>query len=174
MRPDNYFIEFARSEIDQSVADRFEKQVVLRPDRLAVKTKLHQLTYRDFNGLANRIARAVRQRSHNNEPVALLLEHDASALVSIFGVLKAGKCFVPLDPSLPKSRLEFMLDDAGAELIVTNDQRLSLARELLDTSRGIIDLDRLDASTGTENLGLSISPDSVTCILYTSGITGRP
>ena len=174
MRPDNYFIEFARSEIDQSVADRFEKQVVLRPDRLAVKTKLHQLTYRDFNGLANRIARAVRQRSHNNEPVALLLEHDASALVSIFGVLKAGKCFVPLDPSLPKSRLESMLDDAGAELIVTNDQRLSLARELLDTSRGIIDLDRLDASTGTENLGLSISPDSVTCILYTSGITGRP
>ena len=174
MRPDNCFIEFARSEIEQSVADRFEKQAILHPDHLAVKTKLHQLTYLDFNGLANRIARALRQQSHKSEPVALLLEHDASAVVAIFGVLKTGKCFVPLDPALPKSRLEFMLHDSGAQLIVTNDQRVSLARELVDTSRSVIDLDRLDTSLGTDNLGLSISPDSVTCILYTSGITGEP
>ncbi len=174
MRPDNCFIEFARSEIDQSVADRFEKQVLLHLDHLAVKTKLHQLTYRDFNGLANQIARAIRQQSADERPVALLLEHDASAVVSMFGVLKAGKCFVPLDPALPKFRLEFMLNDSGAELIVTNDQCLSLAHELLNTSRSIIDLDRLDTSLGTDNLGLSISSDSVTCILYTSGITGRP
>ena len=174
MQPEHCFIEFARSEIDQSVADRFEKQVVLYPHHLAVKTKLHQLTYFEFNGLANRIARAVRQRSHSNKPVALLLEHDASAVVSIFGVLKTGGCFVPLDPALPKSRLEFMLDDCGAKLIVTNDQRLSLASELLNTSRSIIDLDELDTSLGTDNLGLSIRSDGVTCILYTSGITGRP
>ena len=65
-----------------------------------------------------------------------------------------------------------MLDDSGAELIVTNDQRLSLARELLDTSRGYHRPGSTRCLTGTENLGLSISPDSVTCILYTSGITG--
>ena len=56
-----------------------------------------------------------------------------------------------------------MLHDSGAQLIVTNNQRLSLARELVDTSRSVIDLDRLDTSLGTENLGLSILPDSMNC-----------
>ena len=55
MRPDSCFIEFARSEIDQSVADRFEKQAILYPHHLAVKTKLHQLTYDDFNHRSDRL-----------------------------------------------------------------------------------------------------------------------
>ena len=99
--PGPRFTEFTREEIEKSVPERFEKQVAQYPDHLAVKTKLHRFTYNEFNKFANRIARAITQRSGDNDAVALLLGHDSSAIVCIFGVLKAGRCFVPLDPLLP-------------------------------------------------------------------------
>ena len=128
MAPDNCFIEFTKEDIEQSVSDRFEQQVVLYPDHRAIKTGVNQLTYSDFNRLANRLARAIRQQSHNNAALALLLEHEAAAIVSIFGVLKAGRSFVPLDPSRPLSRLKYMLEDSGAKVMVANNQSLALAR----------------------------------------------
>ena len=174
MAPDNCFIEFTKEDIEQSVSDRFEQQVVLYPDHRAIKTGVNQLTYSDFNRLANRLARAIRQQSHNNAALALLLEHEAAAIVSIFGVLKAGRSFVPLDPSLPLSRLKYMLDDSGAKVMVANNQTLALARALVDGFRKVINLDRLDSSLGSDNLEIAISPDKMSCILYTSGTTGRP
>src|SRR5207247_7270415 len=102
--------ELTKEDIEQSVSDRFEQQVVLYPDHRAIKTGVNQLTYSDFNKLANRPARAIKQQSHNNAALTLLLEHEAAAIISIFGVLKAGRSFVPLDPSLPLSSLHYMFD----------------------------------------------------------------
>jgi amino acid adenylation domain-containing protein len=173
--PTSRFVPFQKDEIEQSIPERFEKQVVQYPDRLAVKTKTKQLSYADFNQVANRLARAISgHRSQENEPVALLLDHDASAIVAIFGALKAGRSFVPLDPSLPLSRLKYMLDDSGAKLIVTESHCLRLAQGLLERFRGIIDLDEVDALAATDNLRLTISPADKCCILYTSGTTGKP
>ena len=172
--PGPRFTEFTREEIEKSVPERFERQVAQYPDHLAVKTKLHRFTYNEFNKFANRIARAITQRSGDNDAVALLLGHDSSAIVCIFGVLKAGRCFVPLDPLLPPSRLNYMLGDSRAKIVVTNNQFLALAQRLLGCSPTILNIDQLDLSMNADNLGLSISPDSMSCILYTSGTTGLP
>jgi amino acid adenylation domain-containing protein len=173
--PTSRFLPFQKDEIEQSIPERFEKQVARYPDRIAVKTKTKQLSYADFNQVANRLARAISEhRSQENEPVALLLDHDASAIVAIFGALKAGRSFVPLDPSLPLSRLKYMLDDSGAKVIVTENHCLRLAQGLLERFRGIIDLDEVDALAATDNLRLPISPADKSCILYTSGTTGKP
>jgi len=168
------FVKFEKQATENSVPDRFEQQVAAYPDHLAVKTRLHQLTYSAFNKVANRIAHTVGQQSGKAEPVALLLDHDAWAVVAIFGLLKAGRSFVPLDPSLPEVRLKYMLEDSGAKLIITNSERLNLSQVLRGKSRGVIDLDHLDVSLPNDNPGMSISPGSMTCILYTSGTTGRP
>ena len=174
VRPGPRFVEFTREDLEQSVPERFEKQVAKFPNHLAVKTRLHYLTYTALNRSANLLARAIRQQSGNDNAVALLLEHDAPAIVAMIGALKGGTIFVPLDPSLPHSRIKYILNDSGANLIITNSQSLALAQDLLDSSCSLIDMDRLDTSLATDDLGIPISPDSISYILYTSGSTGRP
>ena len=103
--PSGLFVEFKKQEIEQSIPGRFEKIVRQYPERLAVKTKDRSLTYGELNQAANRIAHAIlAKRGQGSEPIALLLENDASMIAAILGVLKAGKIYVPMDPSLPRAR----------------------------------------------------------------------
>src|SRR3989337_3720481 len=94
------FVKFSRDDVETSVPKRFERQAALYPDHIAVKTRFQHITYSEFNKSANQIARAVRQHSSNDQPIALLLDHDLPAIVAIFAVLQAPKCSVPLAPSL--------------------------------------------------------------------------
>ena len=66
------------------------------------------------------------------------------------------------------------MNDSGASLIITNSQILGLAQNLFDGSRSCIDMDHLDTSLAPDNSGIALSPDSISCILYTSGSTGQP
>ena len=95
-------------------------------------------------------------------------------VASILGVLKAGKFYVPLDPSYPQARTTYMLEDSDAHLIVTNTQNLSLAKELAQNGRQVMNFDELDLSLSTENLELCVSPDNLAYMIYTSGSTGQP
>jgi amino acid adenylation domain-containing protein len=173
--PTNPFVEFRKEEIEQSIVDRFERQVRSHPNRLAVKTRNHEFTYGALNQAANRLARAIlAQRGRREEPVALLLENDAPMIAAILGVIKTGKLYVPLDRAYPRARIAYVLEDSGAGLVVTNDRNLSLAEELTDQAHQLINMDALDSSLSAENLGLSISPEAKLYILYTSGSTGQP
>ena len=173
--PTGTFIEFRREEIEQSIPERFEQQVRRYPDRLAVKTKRHALTYEALNQAANRIAQAIlAYRGAGPEPVALLLEKDAPLLAAIFGALKAGKFYVPLDPSFPQARTAYMLGNSQAGLVVTNSQNLALARELAQDARQLLNIDALDSRLSTADPGLGIPADSLAYIIYTSGSTGQP
>ena len=143
-------------------------------DRLAVKTQYHELTYNMLNQAANRIARAIlSQRGEGNEPIALLLEKGASLIAAIIGVLKAGKIYVALDPSFPFARIDAILKDSQAGLLVTNNRNARMAVELAQNVCRWINLDELDPILSTENPGLFLSPDTLACILYTSGSTGE-
>src|SRR5215213_9799982 len=158
----NAFIQFEEEETEQSIPQRFEQQVSRYPDRLAVKTKSRQLTYAALNKVANRVARALlAQRGEGPESIALLLEHDALMIGAIIGVLKAGKVYVPLDPSFPHARNAYILKDSQAGLIITNTENRSLADSLSDTRHSLIDIDAIDATLSDENVNLSISADSL-------------
>ena len=173
--PSGAFVEFKKQEIEQSISERFEKMVAKYPGRVAVKTKHYELTYNELNKAVNRVGRAIlAQRGQGNEPVALLLKNDAPMIVAIVGALKAGKLFVPLDSSSPQARNSYILEDSQAELIVTDNENISLALELAHSGRRVINVDKIDTGAPEQNLGLSISPDSLAYILYTSGSTGQP
>src|SRR5690348_11169385 len=102
-------------ECGSSLVARFEQQVRLNPDRLALKSRAHTLTYAALNGWANRIARAVLEaRGEGSEPVALLFDQGALLLATLLGVLKAGKAYVPLDPLYPPARNAEILRDSQA------------------------------------------------------------
>jgi amino acid adenylation domain-containing protein len=172
--PTNPFVEFRKEDIEGSIPDRFEQQVAKYPDRIALKTDGHELTYHVLNQAANRVARVLRAQSGTEEPVALLLKQGAPVVAAILGVLKAGKIFVPLDASFPRARMSYMLEDSQAGLIVTDNQNLALAQELAQNTLQVINIDDSDSRFSTENIGLSISPDSLAYIIYTSGSTGQP
>ena len=172
--PKNSFAEFSIEETEQSISERFEKQVRKYPRQIAVKTSDTQLTYADLNDLANRLGRTLLQQFRDNKPIAILLDHDAPAVVAIFAALKTSKLFFLLDPALPAERLGQILSDSGSDSIVTNDKFFPGASGLLESRGRIVNLDKPDNSTSTENLDLKISADSIAYILYTSGSTGKP
>ena len=84
----------------RTIPNRFERQVPRYPDNLAIKTDSEELTYKDLNEAANQVAIAVVQQIvFGAEPIGLLFDQDSQTITAIFGALKAGKIFVPLDPS---------------------------------------------------------------------------
>ena len=175
IHPTNAFIRFAKEETERSIPQRFEQQVRRYPDRLAVKRRNQQLSYAALNKVANRVARALlAQRGEGAESIALLLEHNASMIAAILGVLKAGKVYVPLDPSFPYARNAYILEDSQAGLIITNNENRSLAESLRESGHSLSNIDEIDATLSDENVNLSISADNLANIIYTSGSTGQP
>ena len=174
IHPTGTFIPFPTEAIDQSIPELFEKQVHACPNRLAVRTRHHVFTYDELNRAANRVAHAIiGQRGRGEENIALLLEHGALQIVAILGVLKAGKVYVPLDPSYPRKRLAYMLEDSQAELLLTNQTNRSMADSLAQNVP-VIDIGVLDSTSSAENLSLPYSSKGLALILYTSGSTGTP
>ncbi len=173
--PTNPFIVFKSEEIEQTIQERFEKQVSSYPGNTALRIGKEIWTYQNLNHKANQIARAILGASGSGEHrIALLLNHNASMVAGILGILKAGKTYVPLDAIHPAQRLTHILSDSGAEALLTDNTNLPLAQALIKESLQVINLDQIDASTPGHNLELPCTPDSLAYILYTSGSTGEP
>lgn len=173
--PKGTFVKFPPEDVETSIPERFENIVSKFPDRLAIKTNEDAITYDELNKDANRLARSIlRRRGRETQPIGLLLDHDASVIAALLGTLKAGKFFVPLDPSCPESRLRYVLKDSRASLLVTNSRNLPLARRLVHDSDQIVNSEELDAGFSNDNLGLQIPSVKIVSILYTSGSTGQP
>jgi amino acid adenylation domain-containing protein len=173
--PASRHIPFRNEDLEQSVPDRFEQQVRRYPDKLAVRSRHHAFTYSGLNASANRIAHAILARlGEGNEPVALLFDHGAPVVAAIFGALKAGKIYVPLDPVIPRSRTEYILSDTGVRLIIAQDRTLSLACELAPEGCAVLNGDEIGDTVSTDDPRLPLSPDTLACIFFTSGSTGQP
>ncbi|MGH7833983.1 MAG: AMP-binding protein, partial [Candidatus Binatia bacterium] len=161
--------------MESSVPARFGRIAGRFPDRLAVKTGNELLTYAELNARANGVARAiVARQGPEAAPVALLLEKGASLVTATIGVLKAGKFFVTLDPSLPRDRITTVLEDSQVTLMITDRQNLSLAGEAASPECRLLDLQSVDRGISEGDLELGISPRALATIVYTSGSTGEP
>lgn len=172
--PDKSFTEFSKAAIEQSIPTRFSEQVRKYPHNIAIHTNNYQWTYESLNQRANAIAQTLWQRfGDTSERIALLLEHDAPAIASILGALKAGKTYVPLDPTYPQLRLAYILEDSQAIAILTNNKNLALAQELASEKTEILNIDEIELTSSGNEVNLS-TPDTLAYILYTSGSTGQP
>jgi len=160
---------------DRCIHEAFETQVERIPDAVAVRYGRQQLSYRELSQRANQLAHHLRELGVGPEVrVALCLEPSLDLIVGILAVLKAGGVYVPLDPSYPQERLAFMLQDARAPVLVTQQDlcgrlpRHSAIVVCLDTERAAVA--RYDKVTPTTPM----TPANAAYVIYTSGSTGRP
>ncbi len=171
----NPFIEFKHGDIDQSIPDRFEQQVMAYPSQIAIQTNRIQLSYNELNQAANSLAQVIRSQVSGGElRVALWMEHDAPLIVAMLGVLKAGGTCIPLEPSYPEARAAYILKDSQPDLIVTSSKNLAMAQQLVRGVCQVLEIDRLDSTLSTDDSNLHLSPDTLAYVLYTSGTTGYP
>ncbi len=173
--PDKPFLEFKKAEINQSIIDRFERQVTRYPSRLAVKTEKAQLTYAELNQAANRIARAIiERRGQANEPVALFFDQGVQLISAMFAVLKAGKSYIALDTSFPPSKNLSLVKHCRPGLILTGRDHYHTVRKLFENAPPLLNIDEAGPLYSPENLDLPVSPEATAYIIYTSGSTGEP
>jgi amino acid adenylation domain-containing protein len=170
------FVPFPERALEGSVVDRFEEQVEMHRERLALKVGDAGLSYGELNARANRIAHALLGVCGEQPVPVVLLSDDTTALVAaIVGVLKSGNFYVILDPTDPPSRLRALFADTQADVVVCTGSTRALVSEL-DPSARTLDLDEVlrRDDLPTRNPGRSIAPDALMNIMYTSGSTGRP
>jgi amino acid adenylation domain-containing protein len=175
--PSGAFVEFKREEIEQSIPERFERIVRQYPNRLAVTTQARPrgLTYEELNDNVNRIAgRLVDACGEQNEPVAIFIEKEEIAIAAILGALKAGKIYVPVDPSAPQEKIVSILEDCQARFMVADSMRQPIAQGLCGNRYTLINVDELANDNSGTNPSVAVAPDRLAFILYTSGTTGSP
>ena len=153
----------------------FEAQAGRTPDAVAVACDGRRLTYRELDARANQLAHRLRRLGVGPETrVALCLERSPEMLVGLLGVLKAGGAYVPLDPDYPAERLAFMLDDARAGVLLTQD-RLLQALPASGTAVVCLDADWEAIAREDERApAVRVAPENLAYVIYTSGSTGRP
>ncbi|MBC6417957.1 MAG: amino acid adenylation domain-containing protein, partial [Prochloron sp. SP5CPC1] len=162
--------------LEQSIPERFQTQVLQHGSRPAIIFQGRSLTYNELNRWSNQIARAILDRRDTvAEPIALLFATEPAMIAAMLGVLKAGKFYVPLDISLPESRLSLILKDSKAKLILSHRHHLQASGfEQSILSQDVLRIDTLDKGISDENLEIQCHPDDLAYILYTSGSTSRP
>ncbi len=157
------------------VHELFEVQVERAPDEIAVVCDGERLTYRELNARANRLARRLRGLAVGTDMlVPIVMERSPEMVAAIFGTLKAGAAWLPLDPAYPKKRLAHILAEARSRVVLTQER---LAHRLPSLPGPVLLLDRPDGETDREsaaNLGLRVDHDAIAYAIYTSGSTGIP
>jgi amino acid adenylation domain-containing protein len=159
--------------------ERFEAQAEKTPDAIALVFEATRITYRELNERANRLAHRLQHLGVGPESlVALSMERSVELVVGILGILKAGGAYVPLDPAYPRDRLEFMLADSQAKVIVTHAAVKAGATPPPTPPSTPPDLHTVfvedTESESAANVRSGVTPDNVAYVIYTSGSTGRP
>ncbi|NLG50016.1 MAG: amino acid adenylation domain-containing protein, partial [Chloroflexi bacterium] len=153
----------------------FEAQADQRPEAVALVFEQEQMTYGELERRANQLAHRLQSLGVGPEVlVGICVERSLEMIVSMLGVLKAGGAYLPLDPDYPPERLAYMLQDAQASVLLTQERLLA---RLPASGARMICLDRDWASIAQESAARpssAVSSDNLAYVIYTSGSTGRP
>ncbi len=164
-------------DLQQTVHNRFETQVIRTPQAIAIVDDSCSLTYQEVNERANQLAHWLQAQAVKiNDLVGLYAERSCDFLVGILGIMKAGGAYVALDPKYPQDRIEYMIQNSEVSVLVTQSHLVgriagtgdSLAVICLDTDQQILN------QLSTHNLGLPVKPEGRAYMIYTSGSTGMP
>jgi amino acid adenylation domain-containing protein len=168
--------------LDQPIHRWVEQQAERTPDAMALISEAGTLRYAELEARANQLAYWLcAQGVGEDDPVAVCVTRNASAVVALLATLKAGGCYLPLDPEYPSERLAFMLTDAQPKALISNFGDVvpeHVARLLSEPGAPtVIDLQRDAARLAAQTpvaLPVLSSTAALAYVIYTSGSTGKP
>lgn len=153
----------------------FEQQAQLTPSHVAVECEAEKLTYTELNRRANQLAHYLRSFGVGPEVIAgVCMKRSSELSVGLLGILKAGGAYLPLDPSYPRQRLEYMLLDSGAKVLLTS---AAFGAGLKCGSARVVDVEAERQEIGKQsqqNLAVTVEAKNLAYVIYTSGSTGWP
>lgn len=163
---------FVERSTDQVLHQLFEEQVALTPDQVAVAYDGYTLTYRQLNARANQVARLLRSKGTQPDTlIGIMVDRSIGMVVSMLAVLKAGGAYTPIDPTYPPERIQYMLSDSKAPILLTQRH----LKETVEYAGEIIDVDDEAIYAGDDtNLYNVAGRDDLAYVIYTSGSTGNP
>ncbi|WP_313645936.1 non-ribosomal peptide synthetase [Pseudomonas sp.] len=162
----------AAYDLDQTLHGLIEAQVVRTPDTLAVRADEGELSYRQLNEQANRLAHyLIGLGVKPDDRVAICVERGLAMVVGLLAILKAGGAYVPVDPDYPAERVRHMLSDSAPVAVLVH----APTRHVPDAGQ-VIDLDQFDwaGQPASNPIVDDLTPNSLAYVIYTSGSTGLP
>ena len=153
----------------------FAAQVEKTPQTVAVVFEGEELTYRELNNRANKLAHYLQKLGVKPETkVGICVERSLEMVVGLLGIQKAGGVYVPIDPTYPTERINYILENSQVPILLTQNH---LRENLREFQGNVIDLDsdwEDIAVESAENPVSDVTPDNLIYIIYTSGSTGKP
>ncbi|HEX3048071.1 MAG TPA: condensation domain-containing protein, partial [Bacillota bacterium] len=161
----------------KTIQELFEEQVERTPERIAIIFEdrhacARELTYRELNEKANQLAGLIRERGIGSDSiVAIMVERSFEMIIGIMAILKAGGAYLPIAPTYPAERIQYMLEDSGSSILLT----AGTFPEQLQFHGEVIELcDARLYQGATQNLAKISSSNHLAYVIYTSGSTGKP
>ncbi|MCP5104567.1 MAG: AMP-binding protein, partial [bacterium] len=164
---------------DKTLHQLFEEQTAKTPDRTAVIFDNQKLTYTQLKAKVNQLGRLLREKGVGPDTlVAIMVERSLEMIIGIFGILKSGGAYLPIEPGYPEKRIMYMFDDGAVDILLTQGR---LAKPLeADEAKWqqqieVIDLEAVHSYEGKEENPENLNhPGDLAYVIYTSGSTGKP
>ena len=160
---------------EETLESLFRKQAILHPDKTAAVYQDQEITYRELDQKSNQVANLLLGRGiKEGKYVPIWLDRSLEWIVAVLGVIKTGAAYVPIDPAYPAKRVEYILSDTLADVIITNRILEDL---LLDSEKTkVFDLSSMENLNplSSEYPEINIHQNSLAYTIYTSGSTGKP
>ena len=163
LEPEKELPEFVETD-NQIFHERFERQVDANPDKTALVACDAVLTYRELDERSNRIANAlIRRGVEPKSKILVMLPRTSDLISAIFGILKAGCAYVPIDLAYPKERVDYIYNNSQADYIIG-----------MESADNTLAIEELLAEKNGERPDLFVYPEDLAYMIYTSGSTGNP
>jgi amino acid adenylation domain-containing protein len=162
--------------ISNTVVEVFEAQAALVPENTALNCNGNSVSYYELNSKANRLAHLFisAYSIERGDIIGLLLDKSEQCYVAILAILKCGATYLPLSTDTPKARIEYILTNSCAKLIVTHSYLEPLLKYIAISVIDVADTEKKSGNYPEENLLAAIKPTDRAYIIYTSGTTGEP
>ena len=155
---------------EKNIQTIFEENAQNYPDKIAIIFENQSITYKELNEKANRLAHYLIEKNiKQNDIVGIMLNRSIDTIICMLGILKSGSAYMLIDHELPKDRIEFMLNNANAKLLITN----SKLKKFDFNNICYYDKERLN-NYNINNPNITCNNQNTFCIIYTSGSTGTP
>ena len=167
-------------DLDDTLIEIFEKEAEAANGKVAVAYEDKELTYHTLNQKANQLAHHLKSLASikPDDVVAIFMDKSEMLIVTILAIWKAGAAFVPIATDYPEDRINYILEDTAAKVVVLNDQYTNKLRNLTDSGRKLVEVESFfDTNTFSNHTVNPVNDAKCTnlaYVIYTSGTTGKP